>query len=245
MEPRQSAPVWFRLYSSTMAEHLVVAIDGPAGSGKSTVARRVADALACTLLDTGAIYRSLALVARERDVSWGDAPALAALAGALQIRFARDGETNRVLVDGRDRTAEIRTPEISLGASRVSALPEVRRALLGLQRAVALHGPLVAEGRDMGTVVFPDARVKVFLVASAEVRARRRHVELAAAGREVSLARVLDEQNARDAADAGRAVAPLRAAADARTIDTSAMTIDQVVEEVLHLVEQARGGGGG
>ena len=228
-----------------MVEHLVVAIDGPAGSGKSTVARRVADALGYTLLDTGAIYRSLALVARERDVSWEDAPALAALAGALQIRFARDGETNRVLVDGRDRTAEIRTPEISLGASKVSARPEVRQALLGLQRSVSVQGSLVAEGRDMGTVVFPDARVKVFLVASAEVRARRRHAELAVAGREVSLEQVLDEQNARDAADAGRAVAPLRAAEDARSIDTSTMTIDQVVDEVLRMVERARGSGGG
>jgi cytidylate kinase len=220
--------------------HLVVAIDGPAGSGKSTVARRVAEALACTLLDTGALYRSLALLARERGVPWDDGPALAALAREMVVGFRRDGDRNRVLLETeqgeRDVSDGIRTLEVSLGASRVSAIAEVRAALLELQRDFARRGALVAEGRDMGTVVFPQARVKVFLVADPEVRARRRHRELLQAGREVSFEQVLSEQLERDEADSGRAVAPLRPAPDARSIDTSAMSIDEVVAAVLDLV---------
>lgn len=219
-----------------MSSHLVVAIDGPAGSGKSTVARRVASFLEYTLLDTGAIYRSVALLADEGGISWDDGQALARLAGSMDLRFRRHGDENRVLVNGRDVSKAIRSPHISMGASRVSALRPVREALLELQRQVARQGPLVAEGRDMGTVVFPDASVKVFLVASPEVRARRRHRELVAAGREVALEDVLAQQNERDAADSSRAVAPLRAAPDAVSVDTSEMTIDQVVEKVLELV---------
>jgi len=216
----------------------VVAIDGPAGSGKSTVARRVAGALGCTLLDTGALYRSLALVAREAGVLWDSPAPLAELASRMQVRFVREGDDNRVLLGERDVSREIRTPEISLGASRVSALPPVREALLEMQRAVARDGPLVAEGRDMGTVVFPSAPVKVFLVADEVVRAARRLRELKTAGRDVDLNQVLAEQNERDAADSGRSVAPLRAAEDAHAVDTSNMTIDQVVDAVLELVRR-------
>jgi cytidylate kinase len=223
-----------------LSEHLVVAIDGPAGSGKSTVARRVAEALACTLLDTGALYRSLALLARERGVPWDDGPALTALAGEMAVSFRREGDRNRVFLGPargeRDVSDDIRTPEVSLGASRVSAIAEVRAALLEVQRDFARRGSLVAEGRDMGTVVFPDAQVKVFLVADPEVRARRRYRELREAGRDVSFEQVLSEQLARDEADSGREVAPLRPAADARSIDTSAMSIDEVVAAVLERV---------
>jgi cytidylate kinase len=220
-----------------MTAHLVIAIDGPAGSGKSTVAKRVAEALGCTLLDTGAIYRSLALLAREAKVPWSDGARLARLAAAMQVTF----QPGRVLLDGRDLTTEIRAPEISMGASQVSALPEVRAALLEHQRAAARSGPLVAEGRDMGTVVFPDAPVKVFLQADPSVRARRRQLELAAANRQVSLEQVLSEQNRRDTADASRAVAPLRPAADATIIDTSGMSVDEVVDAVLALARALPG----
>jgi cytidylate kinase len=222
-----------------MRAHLVIAIDGPAGSGKSTVAKRVAEALGCTLLDTGAIYRSLALLAREAKVPWTDGARLAQLAAAMQVTF----QPGRVLLDGRDVTTEIRAPEISMDASQVSALPEVRAALLEHQRTAACRGPLVAEGRDMGTVVFPDAPVKVFLRADPSVRARRRQLELAAANRQVSLEQVLSEQNRRDTADASRAVAPLRPAADATIIDTSEMSVDEVVDAVLALARALPGGG--
>lgn len=219
-----------------MCKNLVVAIDGPAGAGKSTVARHVARALGCILLDTGAIYRIVALMSKRAGIDWHDQQALAELASSLQINFDLDGDLNRVFVNGEDTTELIRTPEISMGASRVSALPEVRRALLSLQRRFAESGPLVAEGRDMGTVVFPQAAVKVFLVADPLVRARRRRQELMGANRTISLQQVLREQNERDAADSGRAASPLKPASDARTIDTSGLTIDQVVGQILELV---------
>lgn len=219
-----------------MGTHLVVAIDGPAGSGKSTVAMRVAQTLGCTLLDTGAIYRSLALRARELAVDWNDGPGLAVVARGLKISFDLRGDVNHVFLDGRDVTRLIRTPEISSGASRVSAAPEVRQALLDLQRMVAEEGAIVTEGRDTGTVVFPKALVKVFLLADPVVRARRRQLELMEANHNVSLEEVLEQQNERDAADSGRAVAPLRPAHDAEVVDTTKMSIDEVVEVVLGLV---------
>jgi cytidylate kinase len=162
---------------------LIVAIDGPAGAGKSTVARLLATRLGFTLLDTGAIYRVMALRARERGVSWDDGPAVAALADGLALAFRMEGALNRVLVAGTDVTAAIRTPEMSEGASRVSALPEVRAALLDLQRRIGAAGRVVVEGRDIGTVVFPRADAKFFLTATTDERARRRTAELVAAGR--------------------------------------------------------------
>jgi cytidylate kinase len=217
----------------------VVAIDGPAGSGKSTVARRVAQELEAALLDTGAVYRTLALVARERQVSWRDGPALADLAGTLDVSFRLDGDLNRVMVGDREVTREIRTPEISRGASAVSAIPEVRRALLELQRRASRDGPIVAEGRDMGTVVFPSAEVKIYLDADPRERARRRQAELAAAGRNVTLDEVLAEQNERDAADSGRAVAPLRPAPDARVVDTTDRSVEEIVCAIVDIVAGA------
>ena len=160
------------------ATNTTVVIDGPAGAGKSTVARRVARRLGYMLLATGAIYRTLALAAREAGVDWGDSEGLASLAAELPIRFSMEQDVNRVLLGERDVSEAIRTPEMSLGASRVSALGPVREALLELQRQFARSTSVVAEGRDMGTVVFTDARVKIFLVADPEVRARRRLLEL-------------------------------------------------------------------
>src|SRR5256885_9451712 len=192
----------------------IVAIDGPAGAGKSTVARQLARRLGFTIIDTGAIYRSVALAAQRAGVSWDDDPGLARLLDAgLGLTFR--GE--RVLLRGEDVTEAIRTPEISRGASVVSARPVVRQKLLQLQRDLGRAAPrgAVLEGRDIGTVVFPDADVKFFLTASDEARAQRRHAELNEKGLSVPLPEVLADQRRRDKDDTERAIAPLRAAADA------------------------------
>ncbi len=227
--------------SSTQSAGFVVAIDGPAGSGKSTVARGLADRLGYTFLDTGALYRAVALTAQERQVPWTDGPGLGELARSLTIAFVKDGDRIRVKANGRDVTEAIRMPEISEGASRVSTLPEVRAGLLGLQRRVATNANVVAEGRDVGTVVFPSARAKFFLVANPETRALRRTLELQAKGRPVVLAEVLADMRARDDRDSGRAVAPLRRADDAVEIDTSDLTPEEVMEKMAEIV-RARGG---
>jgi cytidylate kinase len=226
---------------SAARRRLVVAIDGPAGAGKSTTARLLAGRLGYALLDTGAIYRSVALLARDAGVPWDDGPALARLAEALDIRFElRDGK-NRVHVAGRDLTDAIRTPEIADGASRVSALPEVRAALLGLQRRLAAGGGVVVEGRDIGTVVFPDAGAKFFLTASTGERARRRAAEAVPSGRPADPGSTLREIEERDRRDATRAAAPLRKAEDALEVDSTGLTPDEVVRRMEDVV-RARGG---
>jgi CMP/dCMP kinase len=209
---------------------VVVTIDGPAGAGKSTVAKQLARTLGYRLLDTGAIYRSVALVAVRRGVAWSDAEPLATLARDLDIRFEFVGDVNHVFLAGEDVSAEIRSPEISQGASQVSAHPPVRTALLDLQRRLGEGGGVVVEGRDTGTVVFPQAQAKFFLVATPEERARRRVAELAERGTVVNYAETLAEMSERDARDAGRDVAPMKPAPDAVLIDSSAMTIDAVVD---------------
>jgi len=217
---------------------IVVAIDGPAGAGKSTAAKRLAGLLGYRLLDTGALYRSVALLARRRDVSWEDEAALSAIAAGLDVEFELAGMTNRVFLAGEDVSDAIRTPEVSQGSSIVSALPGVRAALLGLQRRLAGEGGVVTEGRDVGTVVFPTAEAKFFLTASDGVRAQRRQDELRAAGVEADFTSTLTEMQRRDRRDATRQAAPLACAPDAVVLDSSALTIDEVVKRMVEVVRE-------
>jgi cytidylate kinase len=211
----------------------VVTIDGPAGAGKTSVARALAERLGFTLLDSGALYRAVALVALEQDVALEDDAALEAIASDLPIRFDSAAGVQRCWLDDRDVTTAIREPRVGDAASRVSARPAVRAALLGLQRRVAEGGGVVAEGRDMGTVVFPDAVAKFFLTASPEERARRRSEQLRQAGlAAVSAGDVQREQEVRDRRDSQREAAPLRAAEDAVVVDTTAVAEDEVVSRI-------------
>jgi cytidylate kinase len=208
---------------------MVIAIDGPAGAGKSTVARAVAAELGFTFLDSGAMYRSVALAALEGGVDPDDAAAVTALAGGLEI--ALDGR--RVLLGGRDVSEEIRTPKVTAAASRVSVHPGVREAMVAQQRELIGAGSYVAEGRDIGTVVSPDSPLKVFLTASDEERARRRAAE---SGEDFES--VLDDQRRRDARDEGREHGALRVAADAVTVDTTGLGLEAVVGRVVGLAHE-------
>ncbi len=217
---------------------LVVAIDGPAGSGKSTAAKALSKRLGYRLLDTGAIYRTVALLAQRAGVAWDDALGCAAIAQSVDLDFRFDGEVNHVFAFGEDLSGLIRTPDISQGASKVSSLPDVRAALLELQRKVGKTGGVVAEGRDVGTVVFPDAEAKFFLVASPEVRAKRRTDELRALGHIVNEGYTLAEVMERDRRDEERAAAPLKQAVDAIRIDSSQLGAVQVLDVMERLVRE-------
>jgi len=220
---------------------IVVAIDGPAGAGKSTVTRRVAAALGYFVLDTGALYRCVALAATRAGVELGDGVEVSRIATDLAargaIRFLGDPESGqggqRVLLDDEDVSSAIRTQAVSDAASRVSALPGVRSALLELQRGIGERGGAVVEGRDIGSVVFPNAPAKFFLTATAEERARRRHAELLERGEPASYEKILRDVKERDARDTQREVAPLVRAPDAYEVDSSAMSIEEVVEAIV------------
>lgn len=231
---------------------LVVAIDGPAGAGKSTVTRRVAEALGYTVVDTGALYRAVAYQARQAKVSWQDADGVTRVAKQLAerqaIRFGpqRAGST-QVFVDGVDISDAIRSPEMSQGASKVSAIVGVREALLRMQRALGAQGGVVLEGRDIGTVVFPEAEAKFYLTASVDVRAERRYREHVARGDDIDREQIRHEVVQRDARDTGRPVAPLRQADDAVLVDSSSLSIDEVVALIVdrvHALEHASGQSG-
>ncbi len=207
----------------------VIAIDGPSASGKGTIAARVAEALGFHYLDSGALYRLVALAALWAGLGFDDETALAALAEGLDVRFS--GE--EIILSDQIVTNDIRSEICGMGASRVAALPGVRVALLARQRAFRKPPGLVAEGRDMGTVVFPDARLKLFLTASAEVRAERRYKQLKEKGIDANIRTLLQELRERDERDSARSTAPLKKAADARELDSTGLGIDEVVRQVL------------
>jgi cytidylate kinase len=215
---------------------LIIAVDGPGSSGKGTVARRVAAALGYRYVDTGSMYRAVALLCRRRGVAWSDGDAVAALARGLTLDFDWDGDVLHVFADGEDVTREVRDDEIGQGASLVSRHPGVRDALLGLQRQLAAGGGVVMDGRDIGTVVLPNADLKVYLDASLDERVRRRHEELLRRGETVALDEVHDALVLRDRQDSERAVAPLRVAPGAVVVDTTDLTVRQAVDALLLLV---------
>lgn len=228
---------------------MIVAIDGPAGSGKSTVAHAIAERCGLTFLDTGAMYRCVTLACLRRGVDLQDAEAVAEVARQIDIAFGYDGTDQTVLLDGVEVTHDIRTPEVDRTVSVVAAIPAVREAMVLLQRAVGEQGDVVAEGRDIGTVVYPNAEVKVFLTADAAARAHRRAVQREGGDAATGDATVTDEAKEqailadikrRDELDSTREAAPLRAAEDAHHIDSSAMTVDEVVDAIVALMEEAR-----
>ncbi len=222
---------------------MIIAIDGPAGSGKSTVAKRVAERLGFHYLDTGAMYRAIAFRALTSGVSPHNESAVARIALTDEVSFAHEpGEAlpSRVFIGGDDVTSAIRTPRVDDAVSAVAKLAAVREAMVAQQRHLAEEADIVVEGRDIGTVVFPDAEVKVFLTATPEERARRRAAQQAASGHVVDPAGVRESILRRDEADSTREVAPLTPAHDAKLVDTTGLTIDQVIDRIARLAEEAR-----
>lgn len=211
----------------------VIAIDGPSGAGKSTTARILAQRLGYIYIDTGAMYRSVGWKAKKERVDPADETALADLCGRTEVTIRMDNSDPRFFVDGHDVTGDIRTPEMGMMASAVSKSPAVRARLLTLQRELGRNGGVVMDGRDIGTVVFPDADLKFFLEAGAEERGKRRYLELKEKGMDVDLAQTTQEMRDRDLQDSGRSIAPLKKADDALLIDSSILSIDQVVDRML------------
>jgi cytidylate kinase len=224
---------------SAVREHgVIVAIDGPSGAGKSSLTKLLAKRLGYIHIDTGAMFRAVALTAKRAGVSCEDDAALAELCGGLDISFLRDGDSLRVLANGEDVSGAIRSEEIGLLTSCISARKPVREALLVMQRKMAAKGGVILEGRDIGTVVFPDAEVKFFLSASAEERGRRRFLELAARGEAATLEETIAKVVQRDQQDEGREHAPLKKAGDAVAIDSTELSIDEVLELMERTVLQ-------
>lgn len=207
----------------------VIAIDGPSASGKGTVAQIVAQKLGYHYLDSGALYRIVALAGLKQGIGWNDETALAEMASGLDIRF----ENGEIFLNNENVSTDVRTEQMSRGASEVAVHPEVRRALVDLQRSFRKEPGLVADGRDMGSVIFPDAETKIFLTASAEVRAERRYKQLMEKGNHANLADILKDLQLRDARDRERKVAPLQQCEDAALLDTDHLTIEQAVQSVL------------
>jgi CMP/dCMP kinase len=220
---------------------MIITIDGPAGTGKSSVSQEVARRLGLGFLDTGAMYRAIALAAIRRGIRLDDADALGTLAESVKVDFDWSVTPPRVRLDGQDVADQIRSEQVSSGASKVAVVPRVRSAMVKLQQDVGRTRPqLVTEGRDQGTVVFPDAELKIYLDATPEERAKRRKLQLDARGEKADYTQLLQQIRERDARDSGRSVGPLSAAADARRIDTTNLTQQQVVDAITTLAQQVQ-----
>lgn len=215
---------------------IAVAIDGPAGAGKSTIARATAAQLGFVYVDTGALYRTIGLAVCRRGIAGTDTQGIVDTLPAIQVALTYQDGAQHVLLDGEDVSDAIRTPQISAYASQVSSVPEVRAYLLDLQRDMARRQSVIMDGRDIGTVILPDAKVKIFLTASPEKRAARRCAELREKGEDVTVEGILADMERRDALDASRAVAPLRQAEDAVRVDTSDLTLEQSIQAVLTVI---------
>jgi CMP/dCMP kinase len=216
---------------------LIITIDGPAGSGKSTVSRMIAEKIGYMYLDTGAMYRASALQAVRKEIDFSDGPGLFRMCLDLDLHFIPDGNNQKIFNGTEDISSLIRSPEMDMLASKISAVREVRDAMTSLQRRLGAEKGLVAEGRDMGTVVFPDADYKFFLTASIPERAKRRYLERMERGEVIDREKVEEELKKRDEQDTGRSIAPLRPADDADIIDTTGMDVLQVIEEILKKID--------
>ncbi|MCX6353852.1 MAG: (d)CMP kinase [Candidatus Aureabacteria bacterium] len=224
-----------------MEKKIAIAIDGPVGSGKSTIAKLVARELGYTYIDTGAMYRGIALKAKRMRISWEDAQRMASLAGSTEIVLlpaTKEELTSRVLLDGEEVSCEIRETDIGEGASKSSTISGVRKALVKLQKGMAVSGGVVMEGRDIGTVVLPGAELKIFLTGSIEERAKRRFLELQKKGKKPEMREVIEEVRERDLRDSTRADSPLKKAEDAVEVDTTHMTIAQVVDTIVEMARE-------
>ncbi len=213
-----------------------IAIDGPAGAGKSTLARKAAEKLGYIYVDTGALYRTVGLYSIRKGYDTKDAEKVISTLGSIDIKLGFTDEGQRVYLNGEDVSDAIRTPEASMGASNVSAIPRVREFLFDLQKEIAKNNDCLMDGRDIGTVVLPDAQVKIFLTASPETRAKRRYDELVQKGSDVTFQEVLDDLIKRDYQDTHREIAPLKAADDAEILDTSPLSFDESLEAILAVI---------
>ena len=218
---------------------VAIAIDGPAGAGKSTIAKRVAEELNFMYVDTGALYRAVALCAIQKNIEPDDSQRVSEMLSEIKVQLAFNYRFEKVvLLDGRDVSSRIRTPEVSMAASKISALPQVRAYLLDLQRDIAKENNVIMDGRDIGTVVLPDARVKIFLTASPQVRAERRYKELAEKGANVSFDEVLRDVNERDYNDSHRKTAPLKPAEGCVIVDTTELDFEQSVDKIISVIKE-------